>query len=59
MAPVIKDDDNKINFKAELEIRMLHEKIDHIIMNQQQKLWETQQVQIEMLEDIMNELSKK
>ena len=56
---MIKDDDNKINFKAELEIRMLHEKIDHIIMNQQQKLWETQQVQIEMLEDIMNELSKK
>jgi len=51
--------DYKINLKAELEIRMLHEKIDHIIMNQQQKLWEMQQIQIEMLEDIMNELSKK
>jgi uncharacterized membrane protein len=49
--------DYKINLKAELEIRMLHEKIDHIIMNQQQKLWEMQQIQIEMLEDIMNELS--
>lgn len=51
--------DYKVNLKAELEIRMLHEKIDHIILNQQQKLWEIQQIQIEMLEDIMNELSKK
>jgi uncharacterized membrane protein len=51
--------DYKVNLKAELEIRMLHEKIDHMILNQQQKLWEIQQIQIEMLEDIMNELSKK
>jgi len=51
--------DYKVNLKAELEIRMLHEKIDHLILNQQQKLWEIQQIQIEMLEDIMNELSKK
>jgi uncharacterized membrane protein len=51
--------DYKVNLKAELEIRMLHEKIDHLILNQQQKLWEMQQIQIEMLEDIMNELSKK
>jgi uncharacterized membrane protein len=51
--------DYKVNLKAELEIRMLHEKIDHLILNQQQKLWEIQQIQIEMLEDIMNELSNK
>jgi uncharacterized membrane protein len=51
--------DYKVNLKAELEIRTLHEKIDHLILIQQQKLWEIQQIQIEMLEDIMNELSKK
>lgn len=51
--------DYKVNLKAELEIRTLHEKIDHLILIQQQKLWEIQQIQIEMLEDIMNEMSKK
>ena len=51
--------DYMINLKSELEIRMLHEKIDHLIMHQQQELLNIQQVQIEMLEDIMKQLSKK
>lgn len=50
--------DYKVNLKAELEIRMLNEKVDHLILNQQQKLLEIQQIQIEMMEDIMNELSR-
>ena len=48
-----------INLKSELEIRMLHEKIDHLIMNQQQDLLEIQQVQIEIMKDIMQKLEKE
>ena len=48
-----------INLKAELEIRTLHEKIDHLIINQQQELVEMQKMQIEMLNDILNQLSQK
>jgi uncharacterized membrane protein len=44
--------DYMINLKSELEIRMLHEKIDHLIMHQQRELLEIQKVQIEMMNDI-------
>jgi uncharacterized membrane protein len=50
--------DYMINLKSEVEIRMLHEKIDHIIMVQQQKLMEVQQLQVDMLKEIL-EHSKK
>ncbi|MBL7786436.1 MAG: DUF1003 domain-containing protein [Chitinophagales bacterium] len=45
--------DYMINLKSELEIRILHEKIDHLIMHQQQELLEIQQIQTEMLNDIL------
>lgn len=45
--------DYMINLKSELEIRMLHEKIDHLILHQQGRLLEIQQLQIEMLNDII------
>jgi uncharacterized membrane protein len=48
-----------INLKAELEIRTLHEKLDHLIIHQQQELLTIQQVQVEMLEDIMKQLNLK
>ena len=51
--------DYMINLKSELEIRMLHEKIDHLIMNQQQELLEIQKVQIEMLNDILKKVENK
>ena len=51
--------DYMINLKSELEIRMLHEKIDHLIMHQQQELLEIQKVQIEMMNDILNRVGKK
>lgn len=47
-----------INLKSELEIRMLHEKIDHLIMHQQQELLEIQKVQIEMMNDILKQVEK-
>ena len=45
-----------INLKSELEIRMLHEKMDHLIIHQQQELVEIQKVQIEMMNDILKKI---
>lgn len=51
--------DYMVNLKSELEIRMLHEKIDHLIIHQQQELLNIQQVQVEMMDDIMKQLNFK
>jgi uncharacterized membrane protein len=51
--------DYMINLKSELEIRSLHEKIDHFIMDQQQELLELQKVQIDMMNDILKKVEKK
>lgn len=50
--------DYMINLKSEIEIRMLDDKIDHLIMHQQQKLIEIQKVQIEMMNDILEKIKK-
>jgi uncharacterized membrane protein len=46
------ENDYKVNLKAELEIRHLHEKIDHLLRKQYNRLFEIQQIQIELLEEI-------
>jgi uncharacterized membrane protein len=46
------ENDYKINLKAELEIRHLHEKIDHLLRGQYKRLFEIQQIQIELLEEL-------
>lgn len=51
--------DYMINLKSELEIRMLDDKLDHLIMHQQQELIEIQKVQIEMMNDILNRIEEK
>lgn len=51
--------DYKINLKAELEIQLLNEKIDHLLVHQNKKLLEIQEVQIDYLEDLMKEIKKK
>ncbi|RBN51694.1 DUF1003 domain-containing protein [Flavobacterium psychrolimnae] len=48
--------DYMINLKSELEIRMLHEKLDHLIMHQQEELIQIQKVQIEMMNDILTRI---
>ncbi len=48
--------DYMINLKSELEIRILHEKIDHLIMHQQQELLEIQKVQTEMMSEILKKV---
>lgn len=50
--------DYMINLKSEMEIRILHEKIDHLIIHQQQELLEIQRVQIEMMDDILESINK-
>lgn len=50
--------DYKVNLKAELEIRLLHEKIDHLIVHQNQRLLEIQEIQIDLMEDILNRSRK-
>ena len=39
----------KVNLKAELEIRHLHEKVDHLLNRQWERLTEIQQIQVEMM----------
>jgi len=51
--------DYKINLKAELEIKLLHEKLDHLMIHQNKRLLEIQEIQSDYLEDILKELKSK
>ena len=51
--------DYKINLKAELEIKLLSEKIDHLLVHQSRRLLEIQEVQTDYLEDLMKEVKHK
>ena len=53
------ENDYQVNLKAELEIRQLHEKLDHQIARQWEHLARLQQLQIEMLEDRRSEPAPK
>jgi uncharacterized membrane protein len=46
------ENDYRVNLKAELEIRHLHEKIDHLITRQWERLAEIQQIQLEIMQDL-------
>jgi len=45
--------DYQVNLKAELEIRHLHEKMDHLISRQWQRLAEIQQMQLEIMHEMV------
>lgn len=47
--------DYQINLKAELEIRHLHEKIDHLLSHQWERLAKIQEIQL----DLLTEMNKK
>ena len=51
--------DYQINLKAELEIRQLNEKMDHLLVHQGQRLLEIQQVQLELMEEIIEKIDRK
>ena len=53
------EQDYKINLKAELEIKLLSEKIDHLLVHHNKKLLEIQEVQTDYLEDLMKASKKK
>jgi uncharacterized membrane protein len=44
--------DYQVNLSAELQIRMLHEKLDHMMHNQHRQLIEFQQIQVELEEKV-------
>ncbi|HMR81927.1 MAG TPA: DUF1003 domain-containing protein [Niabella sp.] len=51
--------DYKINLKAELEIKLLSEKIDHLLVHQNKKLLEIQEVQTDYLDDLMKNMKER
>ncbi|HUV09320.1 MAG TPA: DUF1003 domain-containing protein [Spirochaetia bacterium] len=44
--------DYQVNLKAELEIRQLHEKIDHLLSHQWERLVQIQEIQLELLSEL-------
>jgi uncharacterized membrane protein len=44
--------DYQVNLKAELEIRHLHQKIDHILSHQWERLVEIQEIQMELINEV-------
>jgi uncharacterized membrane protein len=46
------ENDFEINLKAEIEIRKLHERMDHLLMHQWQHLMDIQQLQVHLMEEI-------
>ena len=53
------DNDYRVNLKAELEIRHLHEKLDYLVSKQWQRLAEIQQIQMEMMNDVSDANRKR
>jgi uncharacterized membrane protein len=47
------EQDYRINLKAELEIHHLNEKLDHLIVNQWERLLKIQQIQMELLKELV------
>lgn len=44
--------DYQVNLKAELEIRHLHQKIDHLLTHQWERLIEIQEIQMELIDEL-------
>lgn len=44
--------DYKVNLKAELEIRQLHQKVDHLLSKQWERLVEIQEIQMELINEL-------
>jgi uncharacterized membrane protein len=44
--------DYQVNLKAELEIRILHEKLDHLLSHQWERLVQIQEVQLDLLSEL-------
>ena len=53
------ENDYKVNLKAEIEIRTLHEKIDHLLLDQWSRMMQIQQVQLDMLGELQKSLNNE
>ena len=50
--------DYQVNLKAEVEIRRLHDKMDHLLKQQGMRMLEIQQIQLDMMEEISKSIKK-
>jgi uncharacterized membrane protein len=48
--------DYQVNLNAEMEIHQLHRKIDHLLINQGERLLEIQKIQAELMEDLAKKI---
>ncbi|MFD2388486.1 DUF1003 domain-containing protein [Enterococcus rivorum] len=51
------DNDYEVNLKAEIEVALLHEKIDYLITSQWQHMVQMQQMQIELLGKLQKQVN--
>ena len=51
------ENDYQINLKSEIEIKILHEKLNHLITEQWDRLVEIQNIQIELLEELQEKIT--
>jgi uncharacterized membrane protein len=51
--------DYRVNLKAEIEIQQLHEKMDHYLVHQWQRLIEIQNTQLEMMNRLLKDADEK
>lgn len=51
-------EDYKVNLKAELEIRQISDKIDHMLTKQWERMIDIQQIQMELMEEIAQKSGK-
>lgn len=52
------ENDYQVNLKAEIEIRTLHEKVDHLLLDQWSRLMKSQEIQLDMLQELSRDLKK-
>jgi uncharacterized membrane protein len=52
------ENDYKVNLKSEIEIRTLHEKMDHLMLDQWSKMMDIQQIQMDMIEEMSKKMGK-
>lgn len=50
--------DYQVNLKSEIEVRLLHEKINHLIYDQMKHLQEVQDIQISLLNELRDEINE-
>ena len=50
------ENDYQINLKSEIEIKILHDKLDHLITDQWNRIVEIQNIQIELLESLQEDI---